>query len=165
MQIEITRDRALATGFLTKWENEFNPPLSKYPGGIEGTVNMFLDHGEMLLLKKEQEAIGFLGYTKGELANSFANRSIGYVYTILIHPDYRGSKAFLRLARGFLSELEKQQEVSEVRFKAIKKDRYTNKLYSKFAKPIREEPNSQGVDSVLYSAELERLRKQFAGDE
>ena len=79
----------------------------------------------------------------------------------VINPANRNKPTIVKeLLRRITTEMD-SDGVKEVRFKAYPNDTYANKLYSKIAKPIGKEFNTQGVLSTLYGVDLSEWKERF----
>lgn len=155
------QDRREAIEFLGDMDREISPPISEFPGGLEGTVDSFLERGKILIAERQTEPIGLVGYLLGEPSQNYSNPSIGYIYLAVVHPEYRNKPTIVKeLLRRITAEMD-SDGVREVRFKAFKDNNYTNELYSKLAKPIGEEHNTQGKLCVLYGVDLQKWKERF----
>jgi ribosomal protein S18 acetylase RimI-like enzyme len=152
--------RAEVEAFLEAMDREHDPPISSMPGGIAGTVSLCLERGGMFAW--EDEAIrAFCGYTLGEPSADFSNKDIAYVYFIVIAPEYRRRVDVVGSCfRAFARYLPPLGAV-ELRFKVVLENAYALRLYQKFALPLRDELNAQGVPSRLFTARLEDIAERF----
>jgi len=155
-----TKNRNQCIDVLGRWNDEIDPPIARFPRGIEGTVDMFLEEGGIVIGGPMGNEKGISGYVLGEPSNNFSDKSIGYIYLMIIPKKFRTGRTFYQLGMTTLEEIEKS-DVTEVRFKAYKTHDYNNKLYGKIAKLVGDEPNSQGIVSSLYSSEISDIKKKF----
>ncbi|MBT3405317.1 GNAT family N-acetyltransferase [archaeon] len=155
------QDRNEVIGFLTEMDREISPPVSTFPGGLGGVVDLFLKKGKILIAEYKTKPVGLLGYCLGEPSTDYCDSSVGYIYLTILHPEYRGKPS---ISKELLKRVTKEMEidgVKEVRFKAYKDNEYTTELYSKLAKPVREELNTQGKLCVLYGVDLKEWKERF----
>ncbi len=155
-----TKNRNQCINALRKWNNEIDPPIERFPRGIEGTIDMFLKEGGIIIGGSEGEEKGISGYVLGEPSDNFSDKSIGYIYLMIIPKEFRNGRTFYQLGKATIEGIEKSN-VAEVRFKSYKTHNYNNRLYEKLATPIGEELNSQGITSVLYSTRISDLKRKL----
>ena len=149
---ESSQNREGLIEFLDKWKDETDPSVSLLPGGVEGTVDMLIDKGEVVVGLDNEQVVSLCGYTFGEPDNNFDNTSIGYVYVAITDPKCRG-KFFREGFREVVNRM-KSKRISEMRFKANSKDDRMNNFYRKFAEDKGLCLNSGGFPSRLYSLDL-----------
>ena len=125
-------------------------PLSSLPGGIEGTIDILIKHGNILLVREDSNnsIVGLSTFTYGDPGDEFSNKNILYIYLAAILPDFRGV-LFKSMGKRILQELE-EKEMTLIRFKSPLQNEKNNKLYDKIAKRIQVTTNRTGHRSILY---------------
>ena len=161
-QVASKLDKEKILEFFQRMDSQVNPPFSKLPHGLEGTIDLLYTNGKNLIAKVDQEVVGLLGYFKGipRLTESkdfiFDSKNIAYVYAFVVNPDNRGRLTFD--AVSFLGNETLKDKCNEIRFKAYKENNdLINRFYSRFANILSEEINTQGKICNLYSTTPDRL--------
>lgn len=154
-------EKAKIIKFLIQNDNELAVPISQYPWGIEWTVKLFSEKGKILIAEKENEIIWLLGITFWEPSKNYENPEIWYLYLLLFEKQNRNKRD---VVVGFFKKLieeMKENGIHTIRFKADVHVKYTNQIYSKFAKCIWSQKNTQWIECNLYEANIEELYKSF----
>lgn len=163
-QVASKSDKEKTLEFFQKMDSQVNPPFSKLPHGLEGTIDSLYSNGKNLIAKVDQEVVGLLGYFKGipRLTETndfvFDSKNIAYVYAFVVNPNNRGRLTFDAIP--ILGTETLKDNCNEIQFKAYKEDNeLINRFYSRFANVISEEINTQGKICNVYSTTPDRLMK------
>lgn len=97
---------------------------------------------------------GALGYFLGEPQQAYVNKEVLFLYVGAILPQYRLTRMFHQ-GLLFTLHLHKGGRVQEIRLQADAKNRYTNKLYGRFAQPIAKGKSPRGVPVITYGGSIE----------
>ena len=118
-------------------------------------IELLFQNGGTFATYDNNRMIGLLGYFLGEPADDFANKDVAFIYVAGLAREYRMSRAF---QHGLAFALKKLSEfgLSEARFHAAESDPFTNRLYARFASPVRKEKNRRGHSCILYSRLLQQ---------
>lgn len=158
-------ERTKISEFLKENDNELAVPVSQYPWGIEWTINLFSEKWKIIIAEKWEEIVWLLGITFWEPSKNYENPEIEYLYLLLFEKHSRWKRAMIAGFFQKLIEEMKKRWVKKIRFKADANVEYTNRLYSKFAKLIWCEKNTQWIDCNLYEAEISELETSFFDNE
>jgi len=97
---------------------------------------------------------GALGYFLGEPQQAFTNKEVLFLYVGAILPQYRLTRMFHQ-GLLFTLQMHKGGRVQEIRLQADAENRYTNKLYGRFAQPIAKGKSPRGVSVITYGGSLD----------
>ena len=145
-------DRPHIIHFLESVKDDF-PSIELKRQTIEEITELLFLHGGVLAGYKQGTMMAMLGYFLGEPAQNYANKEVGFIYLTALAPSVRLTRFFLK---GIIFSMKTLQEmgVPEVRFHASADDRYTNRLYARFAQFIGQENNRRGYPCNLYAADI-----------
>ncbi len=146
-----------AKRFLQKWDRILFD-LSAFPDGIDGTIDLLMRNGGILIVEDDNTTIGFTGYTIGERSAHYKNSHIGCIILLMIAPGYQKKYTVFKSYWRDLGREFKKFDVTYVRFKTYKDFTYQNAIYRKVATPFREELNNQGRSTILYELEFDRSK-------
>lgn len=138
--------------FLENNNNIINPPISAYPDGIKGSLELFFKKGEVCVLEKENVFYGFVAYLLGDPNENYKDKSVAYVYLMFLTKD--SSKIYFAKCLSFLLKRFSMYSINLVRFKSYLTHNYNNSLYDKFAKRVKLTKNTQGEDTILYEVKI-----------
>ncbi|MEZ4658981.1 MAG: hypothetical protein R2911_15565 [Caldilineaceae bacterium] len=127
--------------------------LTKRSEAVEIT-ELLLAHGGAMISCHKGKVVAMLGYFLGEPAQAYANKEVGFIYVTAIAKPYRLTRLTWN-GMGFVFRHLRTLGVQEIRCHAREHDRYTNRLYRHFARPIRKEPNRRGVSCILYGSSID----------
>ncbi len=157
-RIGTEEDLEKAQAFFYSVRNEITPPFSSYPHGIQGTIELLLAEGRLLLGIKDKKIVGLLGYFHGiPKLNSgggfdYSETKTAYIYCFVIAPEHRGPFSFTLLpvlGKNIIADGH-----VEARFKAFKENnKLINRLYRQYGRLVCEEANMQGIMSNVYSGD------------
>jgi len=68
-----------ASSFLEDYDGTLYD-VSSFPGGVDGTIKMLKEKGNILVAVNNDSVLGVVGYTFGEPSKDFLNTGIAYVY-------------------------------------------------------------------------------------
>lgn len=156
-----TRHFDLIYSFLKDMDKEGATPLSSFPQGIKGIIDLGYEKGVLMLGKVEGVVVGFATYTIGDPINNFKEKDLGYLYLLVIAPKFRRNPAF---ARSFLKRFTLHMDwegLTTIKFKAHKKEAYLNNLYSKIANIEKGELNAQGQPCWKYVSSVNNWKEKF----
>ena len=95
-----------------------------------------------------------MGFFFGAPDQGFAERHILFMYVAAISPRYRLTRAFHTGLRQSLTAF-KAMGIHSIQLQAQASDRYTNKLYGRFARPISTGHSLRGQPVVTYGGPIE----------
>lgn len=119
-------------------------------------TELLFEKGGVIVGYKNDQVIGVLGYFLGEPSRNYANKEVGFIYFTAIAKVHRMTRFFSQGLR-FTMELFQEMGLQTVRFHAGEDDRYTNRLYSHFAKPVGKELNRRGHHCILYENTIDNV--------
>lgn len=98
---------------------------------------------------RQEQMQAMLGFFFGEPGKEYANKETGFIYVTAIARSYRLTRLF---RDGFAYSLRQFQQmgVNEIRLQAGEMDRYTNKLYGRFAHPLGKGTTLRGKPVITY---------------
>ena len=147
------REKDVVVDFLMSIGDEL--ALTKRNDAAEITDLLFAQGGAMISCHNGK-VIAMLGYFLGEPIQEYANKEVGFIYVAAIAKSYRLSPLMWK-GMGFAVHHLGTLGVKEIRCHAREQDRYTNRLYKHFARPIRKEYNRRGVPCILYGNPIDNV--------
>lgn len=102
---------------------------------------------------KQRQMQAVLGFFFGEPKQGYRNKEILYMYVAAMAETYRLTRAFHVGLTQVLREFQ-QMGLQEIRLQAAEGDRYTNKLYGRFAQPIGSEKSLRGKVAITYGGTI-----------
>ncbi|MCB0036080.1 MAG: hypothetical protein KDE51_18750 [Anaerolineales bacterium] len=125
-------------------------------------IDVCFEKGGIVLGYDEQTVVSLGGFFWGDPTEAYRDSSVGFVYVAAILPEYRLSRVFF-VGLRFLLQTLKQLGAGQVRMQARKGDPYTNRLYSRFARPLGEGKSLRGDAVLTYGNEIEAALTYFEG--
>lgn len=122
----------------------------------EEIVALLYERGGVIVGETKGLVTAVTGYFRGDPADDYANREIGFIYVAGLAKTHRGTAAF-RTGLRFVMETFQTMGLQEVRFHALAQDVRLNAIYGSFAQPMRQETNRRGFDCVLYGSSIDRV--------
>ena len=120
---------------------------------VEKMVDLIFAHGGVVGGYYAGQLVGAMGYFFGDPSEQFADKSILFMYVGAILPEHRGSRLFLQGLRFSLRQMQ-ATPVAQIRLQAEAANSFTNRLYSRFAKPVGRSRSLRGVEVITYGNEL-----------
>lgn len=117
---------------------------------VSQVINLLFEKGGIFgAFDQQQQMHAMLGFFFGEPAQDFRNKDILFIYVTAISRSYRLTRLF---RDGFAYCLRQFQDMGlhEIRMQAGETDRYTNKLYGRFAHPLGQGKTLRGKPVITY---------------
>ncbi|MEZ4706573.1 MAG: hypothetical protein R3A44_05170 [Caldilineaceae bacterium] len=152
-QICTLEEKDMVVDFLMSVGEEL--ALTKRSEAAEITNLLFAKGGAMISCLNS-EVVAMLGYFLGEPTQSYANKEVGFIYVTAIAKPYRLSPLMWNGMNFAVRQL-RTMGVKEIRCHAREHDRYTNRLYAHFARPLRKERNRRGTPCILYGNSADNI--------
>ncbi|MCA9996529.1 MAG: hypothetical protein KDE56_12310 [Anaerolineales bacterium] len=145
-------DRQTAVSFL--YQNKEELHLADETA-VSQVVDLVFDKGGVFGgFDRQQQMQGMLGFFFGEPQQEYRNKEVLFMYVAAIAPSYRLTRMFHTALTTALHEFQKMG-LEEIRLQAEDIDRYTNKLYGRFAQPISEDVTIRGIKVITYGGSIE----------
>lgn len=144
-------DEAAIIDFL--WSVKEDLWLSEKSAAAKITKLLF-ERGGALASYDGNELIAILGYFIGEPSHNYTNKEVGFIYVTALAKPYRLSRVMWN-GLGFMIRHLEKIGVKEIRCHAREQDRYTNRLYSHFAKRLGNDVSLRGDPTILYGNTIE----------
>ena len=120
----------------------------------EKITDLLFEHGGAFTGYHGDTIVGVVGYFLGEPSCNYANKEVGFIYVTAIAKAHRLSRMMWNGLGIMLRHLH-TLGVKEIRCHAREQDRYTNRLYSHFAKPLGKDVSLRGDPTILYGNTIE----------
>ena len=146
-------DTPLIIDFLLSVKDDF-PGFDRQ--AVEDITRLLFDKGGVLAGFKRGQLIALLGYFLGEPARNYSNEEVGFLYLAALAKSVRMTHVAYQGLRFTIQSLQ-AMGVREVRFHALLTDRYTNRMYARFARQLGEAESLRGDPTILYGASVDEV--------
>lgn len=140
-------DAKAAVDFLFAHKDELALPDKT---AVSHIINLLFDKGGILgAFDQQQQMQGMLGFFFGEPEENYSNKETLFIYVTAIAKPYRLTRLFRDGLTYSLRQFQ-QMGMCEIRMQARTPDRYTNKLYGRFAHPLGHDTTLRGYPVITY---------------
>ncbi len=101
-----------------------------------------------------------LGFFFGDPADEFSDKQLAFLYVAAISPNFRLTRAFHVGLKQVLGQFQ-EMGLESIRMQAKTTDKYANKLYGRFARPIGEGFSLRGQPVITYGGSIEEALAYF----
>lgn len=101
-----------------------------------------------------------MGFFFGDPTRAFEEKDVAFMYVAAIAPNYRLTRAFHVGLKQVLQSFS-EMGLSKIRMQAQATDKYVNKLYGRFARPISEGFSLRGQPVITYGGSIEDALAYF----
>ena len=145
-----THDQSTISEFLFAMKEEFLLPDQ---AAVDDVIQVLFERGGIVGLYKDERLVGFIGYLLGDPAENYMDKKVGFLYIMGIARQYRLTRVGYDLFRHTMREFERLG-LREIRLQAEATNLYTNRLYSRFAKPVGYALTRRGAKVMSYQCAL-----------
>ena len=145
-------DGAMTVDFLFAHRDELALPDKT---AVSHIINLLFDKGGILgAFDRQRRMQGMLGFFFGEPGQDYRNKETLFIYVTAIARPYRLTRLFRDGLTYALRQFQ-QMGMGEIRMQAQTANRYTNKLYGRFAHPLSEDTTLRGYPVITYGNTIE----------
>ncbi len=145
-------DRTQVVNFLTSQREELY--LQDESAVIQVADLVFQNGGVWAGFDHAKQLQSMMGFFFGDPSNDFAEKEVAFMYVAAIAPAFRLTRAFHVGLKQVLDQFQ-MMGLEAIRMQAKATDKYANKLYGRFARPISEGLSLRGQPVITYGGSID----------